>query len=360
MILTPNIAGKDTVLTNVIATISVPNAVWIDVSGGAGDKIFVCSEYGYPNYTQTITVIDAATNTVLNSTNIGGGYVYYSGLYGFCSNPARPNLLYFMGGRYNQNIYSVTVNSNNTVTVNGGNQAVTNDNNYTPNDMCVNKAGTRLYSTRAVGGANYLWVFDVSSGTTITNVQSYIPASGALSNGYGDQVVVTPNGSKVFVANAWGNTFNAYNCDASGNITSPYATNMAFGWVGYTGGMSASPTNTEIMAWAGAWGRFARFSTSYNYTGNTSADGGRLTAGMHSYCPNDAQYSIDGSMIYLTGEDKLTVARTSATTSVYDGSTTDWRLDSVSIPGANKLVMGKDGTRAYVVGTNTVTVLGPK
>ena len=357
MIITPNIAGSPIVLTKVLATVSIPSASWIDISSD-GSKLFISSVDA--SYQQTFTVVSTATNTVLNTTNVGGSYVYYSDIYGLCANPARPNLFYFNGGRNNNAIYPVTVNTDNTCSVNGG-VSNSNDNGYTPNDICVNKAGTRLYATRAISGANTVWVYDVSSGATISNVQSWISASGTLSNGYGDSIVVTPDGSKVFVANRWGNTLNMYNCNASGNIVSPYITAMPFSWVGYTLGMTMHPKGTEFMSWAPSWGRFARHSTSYAYASSTSAEGGRITPGIHSYCPNDAQYSIDGEMIYHTNTNTVYASKTNDTNALYDGSTpATWSVDSVAITGANRLVMGKDGTRAYVLGTNTLTVLGPK
>lgn len=353
MIIIPNPVPGAKFLTQPLATLTtLGTPLRVDV---AGNKAVVYTSDA--SYNERFYIVDLVNNVILNNTNLGAISGSYTTGYGLACNYARPNIFYFLAGRYSQNIYACTIAADNSVSA-SAQFSLYNDVNYTPNDICVSQDGTRLYATRAVNGVNYLQYFNISSGATVTNMgalQNY----GTLSNSYGDSVVVTPDHTKVFMANCWSNLLEYYSVS---NLTPTLtAGNMPFSWVGYTkpNGMAMSPTGTEFMAWATAWGRFARFSTSFAYTSNVNCDGARLTTGMHSFCPEDAAYSADGSVIYFTYDGKFYATLTSKTSGVYDGSlVADWTMDSATIAGAKNIAITAD--RAIVCGTNGITILGFK
>lgn len=353
MIIIPNAVPGAKFLTQPLVTLAtLGTPMRVDV---AGTKAVVYTSDA--SYNERIYIVDLINNVILNNTSLGALSGSYATAYGLACNYARPDVFYILFGRYSQNITSYSINANNTVTA-GSSFNLYNDQNYTPNDICVSKDGTRLYATRAVNNVNYLQYFNISSGTSLTNMGA-LQNGGTLSNSYGDSVVVTPDHTKVFVAHCWSNLLEYYS--VSNGTPTMAASNMPFSWVGYTkpNGMAMSPTGTEFMAWAQAWARFARFSTSFAYASNTSTAGAKLTTGIHSFCPEDAAYSADGSVIYLTYDGKFYATLASKTSGVYDGSVlADWTMDSATIAGAKNIAITED--RAIVCGTNGITILGFK
>lgn len=348
MIITPNIAGGVTTLTNVISTLSITGAKKVDISG---NRAYV---YIFDGTNDKIATVDLTTNSILNTTSFGAvsGYV---GAWDMVANPARQNNLYILFGRYNQTIYSCSVSNDGTVSLGNG-YGLSNDVNYTPNDIAINKEGTRLFASRAQGGGISMWWFDTTSGSTL-NALGAIGGTGSLSNSYGDPVCVTADGT-VFLGNQWGWKMNVYTPSGS-SYTS--VTNMDAGSLGYNARMIPHPTKKEIICMSFAWGYMFMYDTDYSFTSGMNFETRKVGSGVVGFCANDLKYSVDGEIIYYSANDALWATTPTLWKSTYNGGDpgpASWTIaKSPTITGASSVAVNE--TRACVVGTNTLTILGP-
>jgi YVTN family beta-propeller protein len=148
-----------------------------------GKKVYVTNYGNYSDPGNTVSIIDTATNTITATIKVG------KHPWGVAINPAGTKA-------YVTNLGSSTVSVINT-SINTVTATVSLKDHIYPTEVVVNPTGTRLYVTN--GNYNIVSVIDTASNAVIAEVNvGYYPVG----------VAVTPDGKKIYVAIASGNSFN--------------------------------------------------------------------------------------------------------------------------------------------------------
>ena len=210
----------DTSTKRLIATIpTAPSPRSIAVNR-AGTRVYVESEDA--NHAGTITVVDAKTNTVDGTFNIGeypgsmatsndGKFLYVGHLFGM----------------------SVVDTATNTVVADIDLPGV-------PRDLLINEAGTRLYATVVNGNAGDILVIDTATQSHIAT----IPLTGAPGG-----TALDPTGSRLYVG---GGTWNGFAViDTESNTV---AQSVRYSTLGPTSDtLALDPSGKRLYSWTGGF-----------------------------------------------------------------------------------------------------------
>ena len=269
------------------------------------------ASYAYiTNYlSNTVSVIDTATNNVTAIVNVG------SYPWGVAVNPTGTKVYV---ANWGSNTVSVIDAASDTVA------ATVNVGRY-PRGLAVNPAGTKAYV--ANWGSNTVSVID----TATNNVTA------TLNVGYGTiGVAVNPVGTKVYVTNFWDKTVSVIDA-ASDTITA--TVNVRYG----PAAVAVSPAGTKVYVTNAGNNTVSVIDTATN---NVTA-----TVPVGSY-PWGVAVSPDGTKVYVANEYGNTV-------SVVD-TTTNTITATISVgSGPTGVAVNPDGTRVYVAnpGSNTVSAI---
>ena len=293
--------------------LTVSNAVSQSTKTGVINvkSAYPTASYAYiTNYlSNTVSVIDTATNNVTAIVNVG------SYPWGVAVNPTGTKVYV---ANWGSNTVSVIDAASDTVA------ATVNVGRY-PRGLAVNPAGTKAYV--ANWGSNTVSVID----TATNNVTATVNV------GYGTiGVAVNPVGTKVYVTNFWDKTVSVIDA-ASDTITA--TVNVRYG----PAGVAVSPAGTKVYATNAGNNTVSVIDTATN---NVTA-----TVTVGSY-PWGVAVSPDGTKVYVANEYGNTV-------SVVD-TTTNTVTATISVgSGPTGVAVNPDGTRVYVAnpGSNTVSAI---
>ena len=278
-----------------------------------GSLVFEFSSFEYPVYayitntdSNTVSVIDTATNTVIATVNVG------SYPFGVAVNPVGTKIYVPNEGSNDVSIIDTATNTV-TATVKVG---------FGPHGAAVNPEGTKVYVTNY--GDNNVSVIDTATNTVTATVNV---------GGNPQGVAVTPDGTKLYVVNYWDSTVSVI--DTATNIVTATVP------VGYDpNGVAVNPEGTKVYVTTSGDSTVSVIDTTTN-TVTATVPVGRSPFGV--------AFTPDGKKVYVTNQNDGSV-------SVIDTATNNV-IATVNV-GSNPfgIAVNPEGTKIYVANGNSNNV----
>ncbi|MCK9469445.1 MAG: YncE family protein, partial [Porticoccaceae bacterium] len=241
----------DTANNTVIDTVTVGSSPFGVAVSPDGARVYVTN-----NFDGNVSIIDTADNSVTTVTV--GSYPY-----GVAVNPAGTRVYVTNNSDDNVSIIDTADNSVTTVTVGSW-----------PYGVAVNPVGTRVYV--ANGGSNTVSIIDTADNSVTT-----VPVGN-----YPFGVAVSPDGARVYVTNESSNTVSVIDTANSNSVTATVAVGA------HPYGVAVSPDGTRVYV-------------TNSFDGNVSiidtADNSVTTVPVGNY-PYGVAVSPDGARVYVTNE----------------------------------------------------------
>ena len=265
--------------------------------------------------TNTVSVINATTNVVLNSITVGNHPV------GIGVSPDGSKVYV---ANQNSNSISVISTANNTLT-----WTVLVGTN--PVGVCVSPDGTKAYVTNAVSGT-----------VSVVNTANNTLASTITVGAGPTSICVSPDGAKIFVTNQGSNTVSIIN--AANNTVSAVPVGIA------PCGITISPDGTKVYVANNSSFNISVINTSSNLVTST------VQVGLN---PQGVSISPDGSQLYVANYSSNSVSivntATNAVIATVPVGTNPYGV-SVSLDGSKVYVANYSSNSVSIINTATNTV----